>query len=92
MSDVADVALDESKSSASSSEPSSHSEDKPNITVDGQKDVHLNIQNEGEETEGSIVAADNAAYPVDHNKDPIITPKPADINDPKKQSQCCLLL
>ena len=73
-----------------SSQISSNPDDKPNITVDGQNEVHLNIQVDGDETEGSIIAAPEGNYPIDSNKDPQI--KPVQKEAPNSQSQCCLLL
>ena len=85
-----DVPLDESSSSSKRSVPSSNPDDKPNITVDGQKEVHLNITADNDENEGSIVAAPEGDYPIDSNKDPQIKPVQKDTS--KEQSKCCLLL
>lgn len=68
-------------------------DDKPNITVDGQKEVHLNNGENADSGEGSIVVAPQQDYPIDSTKDPKIshTSEQSDAAA-ANQSKCCLLL
>ena len=79
-------------SSSGSGSSSEYSEDRPNITVDGDKEAHLNVNKDDEEcTEGSIVAAKNDDVPVDPSKDPKISNVPEQKKE-QAQSKCCILI
>ena len=81
-----------SQSSSSKDDQHSSDSDKPNITVDGQKEVHLRYSDQNASDEGSIVAAPNVSYPIDTTKDPVISKVPEDRTVQNAQSKCCLLI
>ena len=66
--------------------------DKPNIIVDNQKQVHYNNNDADENTQGSIVLANQNAVATDITKDPVIQPKAEKEVTSKSQSKCCLLI
>ena len=90
------VGVDTSESSSVNrpalQEDSVTDDDKPNITVDGQKEVHLKVRRGGDEDEGSIVAARQGDYPIDPSKDPKISHVRDNKDAGKAQSKCCLLI
>ena len=67
----------------------SSSQDKPNITIDGQNQAHIHMADDN--TDGSIVAARNEDVPADSSKDPKIS-HASEAKPDKQQSKCCLLL
>ncbi|KAK8843026.1 hypothetical protein M9Y10_025214 [Tritrichomonas musculus] len=75
----------------SSSIPADSDIDKPNITVDAQKQVHYHNDNE-EITEGSIILGDQNKVATDVTKDPVIQPKTEKEVANNSQSKCCLLI
>ena len=87
------VSLNKSSTSSVQKIEDSSDEDKPNITVDAQKEVHLKMSDKGDSEEGSIIAAPDKDYPVDSNKDPKISHVPEQkAPEQQNQSKCCLLL
>lgn len=77
--------------SSSPSVPADSDMDKPNITVDPQKQVHYH-DNADENTEGSIILGNQNIVTTDKTKDPVIQPKPDNEVTTKSQSKCCLLI
>jgi hypothetical protein len=65
--------------------------DRPNITIDDDKEVHLNVSDHAGSDEGSIVAAPQRDYPIDADLDPKISHVPQQ-KAGNVQSKCCLLL
>lgn len=78
--------------SDSPSVPADSDMDKPNIIVDNQKQVHYNNNDADENTQGSIVLANQNAVATDITKDPVIQPKAEKEVTSKSQSKCCLLI
>lgn len=76
---------------SSPSVPADSDMDKPNITVDPQKQVHYHNDDE-ENTEGSIVLGNQNVVTTDKTKDPVIQSKPDQEVKAKSQSKCCLLI
>lgn len=66
--------------------------DKPNITVDDKKEVHLRISDQGETDEGSIVAAPKEFYPSDAAKDPVVPLYSETKEVTPGKSKCCILI
>lgn len=102
MSDNEDVQLSISSSSGAAPDVRKRGEgakrrpsdpgDKPNIVVDGQKEVHMRVS-ASDTGDGSIDAEDNRKIPVNSSKDPDISHVPQKGKGEKdKQSQCCLIL
>jgi hypothetical protein len=71
---------------------SSDDEDKPNITVGDDHEVHLRLSGHGGSDEGSIVAAPPQDYPIDADRDPKISHVPDTKPEGGEQSKCCLFL
>jgi hypothetical protein len=66
------------------------SDDRPNLSIGDDREVHLKLGQQPSE-EGSIIAATPELSPIDPTKDPKISPLPGP--EPKEpQSKCCLLL
>ena len=89
-----DVEISVSDSSSDvKAKPQKHSsdDDKPNIVINDQKEVHMKVS-EGSSDDGSITAQESKPIQTDPSKDPEIKPekKQATAKDP--QSQCCLLI
>ena len=83
-----------SVSSSSNEKPqkkSSSDDDKPNIVVNDQKEVHMKVSSSESDHDGSITAQETKPINTDPSKDPEIKPdKKAAKKD--NQSQCCLLI
>lgn len=93
MSDNGDVELSVSSSGEENKKAEKPKEtDEPNIVVDGQKEVHINVSDSDSDKDGSIDAQEQKAVKTNPSKDPEI--KPDNKKEEKKdaQSQCCLLL
>ena len=83
-----------SNSSESSSARSEDTDqDKPNIIIDGQKEVHLKVS-VADSAEGSIIMAPQDDYQIDATLDPKISHLPEkNVTDVRKQqSVCCHFL
>ncbi|KAK8839859.1 hypothetical protein M9Y10_031571 [Tritrichomonas musculus] len=66
--------------------------DKPNITVDDKKEVHIRLSDQGETEEGSIVAAPKEFYPSNAAKDPVISHYSESKEVTPGKSKCCILI
>jgi hypothetical protein len=67
-------------------------DDKPNITVGDDHEVHLHVSERGASDEGSILAAPAQDLPIDAEKDPNISHVPDTKISTEGESKCCLLL
>ena len=85
------VSISDSSSAPNEKEKESDP-DKPNITVDDKKEVHLRISDQGETDEGSIVAAPKEFYPSNAAKDPVVPLYTESKEVPPEKSKCCILI
>lgn len=79
------------KQAPQNDDSSSSGSDKPNITVDAEKGVHLKDGRSDQSDEGSIVAQQQD-YPIDQSKDPKISHAPEKPKEAQAQSKCCHLI
>ena len=88
-----DVEISVSDSSSAKQPKQKHSsdDDKPNIVIDDQKEVHMKVS-EGSSDDGSITAQEAKPIQTDPSKDPEIKPDKKQTSAKDPQSQCCLLI
>lgn len=87
MSDSVSISDSSSASKENESDP-----DKPNITVDDKKEVHLRISDQGETDEGSIIAAPKEFYPSNASRDPVVPQYTESKEVTPGKSKCCILI
>jgi hypothetical protein len=72
--------------------PELSDDDKPNIIVGDDREVHLRVSDAGATDEDSILAAPAPSLPIDSSRDPKISQVPDQKPEGNVKSECCLLL
>ena len=65
---------------------------KPNLSIDGQKEVHLKVSDHESSGDPSILHEPENKYSINNKKDPEISHVPEKKVEKKPESQCCLLI